>query len=424
MYLSYRYVPSPHSIYSGYRKLAPGSWLELDCDTLSMKENVYWRLPDTDPEADTKEIFEEIEGAVARHMIADVPVKTFLSGGIDSSLITALASRQSRDLSSYAISVADSHRDESQEAKRVAHHLGLSLNVELLDKKRFQDTFVRALGAYDEPLGDTSVVPTYVLCDHTVRHAKVALSGDGGDELFFGYHWHRKWWDCYRAGDRSMHTYRRLVYNAFEADEIASLLGSEIYSELSEHPLPLGGNECCEDVRSVDFTTYLLDDILTKIDTASMAHSLEVRVPFLDYRLIERVMRLPLSRVFYDNRTKALLKDMSTPWLPWETINRGKQGFSIPSVSWLKGRSAWLRSCLMNGYLVNDGIFNKRALKQILFQPQHEERLWLLLSLEFWYASHYHPDALAIKEPGLMGDMAYCFQERLLWKYWQMTKKI
>jgi len=388
-YFAYGYIPAPLSIYESARKLPGGCSLILDTVTLDCRIERYWelilepfeRIPPNPEEEWSAQIRELLDRAVQRRLMSDVPLGVFLSGGIDSSAVTAFASRHlpTGQLQTFSIGFDEKSFDESAYALQVAAQFNTNHHSETLSLDQAHDLLNECLARLDEPLGDSSLLPTYLLNRFTRKHVTVALGGDGGDELFAGY-------DPFRAlvraklyqsifprpihaalralidrlpvshGNMSFdfklkRTLRGLSYEpniwlpswmgALEAAEIRELFAEpvdleDLYSEA------ITQWEQCPQTNLVDKTLqfytnlYLQDDIMVKTDRASMMHSLEVRAPFLDVELVDFVRRIPSEYKFRNGTTKYILKKALEPILPQNILHRPKKGFGSPIGLWFK----------------------------------------------------------------------------------------
>lgn len=386
-YYAYGYVPAPRTLYRNVYKLPAGHSLSLDLATLQMRTHCYWSwqaepvdpIPASAEEVWVDELLALLDAAVARRLVTDVPVGAFLSGGIDSSLVSALAARHigADRLKSFSIGFEEADFDESRHAIDVARHIGSEHALEVLSVDRALEALPELLSMLDEPIADSSMLPTYLLCKHARRHVTVALGGDGADELFAGY-------DPFKALGYAG-WYDRLVprpVHAGVALAVASLPVSHGYMSLDfrlkrvlrglEHPRsmhlptwmgPLSPRELgelcgapidiselyseaveawdgCRSPDPVDRATaffirlYLQDDILPKIDRSSMLNSLEVRSPFLDIEVADFARRLPARFRLRGGTTKWLLKRVAERMLPARVVHRRKQGFAMPIGSW------------------------------------------------------------------------------------------
>lgn len=385
-YYAYGFVPAPLSFIEGVSKLPGGHWMRVDLDTLDHQVHRYWEYraepfeerPSGIEERWAEELRSLLGAAVDRRLVADVPVGSFLSGGIDSSMVSALAIKQlGHQLKTFSIGFEEASFDESGHARRVAEHIGAEHHVEMLSAHRALEILPDIVARLDEPIADSSILPTYLLCQHARRHVKVALGGDGADELFAGYDTFKalryaRWFDgvvprpVHRAV--SMMASRLPVshrYMSFDFRLKRMLRGLEHRPNL-RLPVwmsPLAPNELealfrepvdlddlyseaidawdnCASPDPVDRATafyirlYLQDDILVKVDRASMLHSLEVRAPFLDCDVVDFARRLPADVKLRGGTTKWILKQAAAPLLPPEVVSRPKQGFAIPSGQW------------------------------------------------------------------------------------------
>lgn len=388
-YFAYGFIPAPHSLYQGIHKLPGGHSLWVNGETLEVRIEKYWdfvleptsEIP-RNPEAEWGEQLRHLlDRAVQRRLMSDVPLGIFLSGGIDSSAITAFASRHvpKGSLKTFSIGFEEATFDESAYAKQVAELFHTDHRCEQLSLSRAHELLEEIAARLDEPLGDSSLLPTALLSRFTRRHVTVALGGDGGDELFAGYDPFRalrraEWYSklvprpIHRAirllferlpvshGNMSLdfkikRTLRGLGYPArlwvpawmgpLDSREIEDLFCEpidmeELYSEAIEQW------DACSQANLVDKTLqyytklYLQDDILVKVDRASMMHGLEVRAPFLDIELVDFVRRIPNEYKFRNGTTKYLLKKALEPVLPNNILFRAKKGFGSPIGAWFK----------------------------------------------------------------------------------------
>jgi asparagine synthase (glutamine-hydrolysing) len=388
-YFAYGYIPAPNSIYEGIYKLPAGHSLVFDVDKQSLTLLKYWdfiiepfeRIP-AEPEREWGEQLVELLGrAVKRRLMSDVPLGFFLSGGIDSSSVVAMAARHVEPslMHTFNIGFEEDTFDESGYANRVASLLGTRHHPALLSVEQAGSLLPEIARRLDEPMGDSSLLPTYLLSQHTRKHVTVALGGDGADELFAGYDPFRalKAAEFYhRFVPKRLHEAIRLVMARMPVSHANMSLDFKIkrtlrglshdpklwcpvwmgplapedLDELFREPTELDDLyseaieqwEQCRQSNLVDRTLqfytklYLQDDILVKVDRASMMHSLEVRAPYLDIELVDFVRRIPHQYKFRGGETKYLLKKALRSVLPAEILYRKKKGFGIPIGSWLK----------------------------------------------------------------------------------------
>lgn len=387
-YFAYGFVPAPLTLVEGVRKLPGGCSLRLDLASGRLSEHRYWRYR-VEPDAalasrPTAALVEELAGlidrSVARRLVADVPVGLFLSGGVDSSTIAAVALRQAgrERLRTYSIGFDEASFDESASARAVAAHIGADHQLRRLSVEEARARLPALLAGIDEPIADSSILPTWLLCGFAREQVTVALGGDGADELFAGYDpfkalRYARWYSrmvprpvhraiCTLASRMPVsHRYmsfdfrlKRLLRGidrkpalrlpvwlapASEMD-LAELFADpvpldEVYSEAIEAWENCPSDDDVDRASSFFVDLYLQDDILVKVDRASMLHSLEVRAPFLDIELVDFARRLPSSLKLRGGQTKWLLKEVAATLLPHDIVHRRKQGFALPVGRWL-----------------------------------------------------------------------------------------
>jgi asparagine synthase (glutamine-hydrolysing) len=443
-YLSFDYVPAPLSIYEGINKLPAAHHLTLDDGRVEVKR--YWQLsyklrePVPAVSEAASQLRDLLEDSVRMRLVSDVPLGVLLSGGIDSSMVTALAVRASSEtVKTFSIAFAESSFDESQYARRVAQYLGTDHHEE-----RFSATLaanlVGEIGAWmDEPMSDPSLVPTYLLSRFTRKHVTVALGGDGGDEIFAGYpmYFGHRMARAYEMIPRGLRTglveplvnalpvktknlsfdYRaRRFVAASHYDEVArhhiwfgsftpqdqdALLTSDvkqasdadIYRDARRMFAECDSTDLTECMQSLDTQLYLAEDILTKVDRASMAVSLEVRAPYLDPRVAEFAASLPSRYKLHGYTSKYILKKAAKDLVPSFVWRRGKKGFGVPFAKWLKAELRPLaRDLLSPERLRRGGLFNPEYVAKLQDEHErgvanHRKLLWTLLSFELWRES-------------------------------------
>lgn len=422
-FLLYGYVIGKESIWRGIERLPPGQWLVLAVDSGEEQRGTYWKLEDRiqpcslqDADERLEELFSRI---VADHLIADVPVGILLSGGLDSGLIAAHAARSHPETKSYSMGFADWEQNELEQARSIARHVGLQNASYLLGKEDFVDVR-KTLDIFDEPVGDTAVFPTEYVCRMARRHVKVAISGDGGDELFGGYGWYSQleanpiwrrlsfffeslrravgWGRPWPGGCANRLEYHRfLTCPSFSSAEIGDLfpwldpdLCSGVQEEVSRNLDVTRGRY--KRWQHFDAATYLIDNNLVRVDHASMAHGLEVRVPFVDHRLAEFAFSLPDPLCVDGRETKVLMRTVARRRLPEAICTRRKQGFSFPLYRlWSLNR---MIEAIRKGTLMEEGILSPAGVNRLLSELRIGNRphqIWLLAVLEFWCRRWWRP---------------------------------
>jgi asparagine synthase (glutamine-hydrolysing) len=452
-YLALGYIPEPRTIYKGARKLSPAHTLTLRRGRPVPAPRQYWdvrftlenRISEADAQA---ELVERLRESVRLRMISEVPLGAFLSGGVDSSAVVAtMAGVTEQPVNTCSISFSDPAYDESAYARKVAERYRTRHFVDNVDSDDFGLVDVLAR-TYDEPYADSSAIPTYRVCQLARRHVTVALSGDGGDESFGGYRRYRLHaieerlrsmlplavrrpafgllGRVYPKADwapqvfRAKTTFQALARSSVEAYfHSMSVLSSEMRRALYSNAfkVELGGYNAVEVfhrhaasadtddalglIQYLDLKTYLVGDINTKVDRASMAHSLEVREPLMDHPLVEWLASLPSSFKVRGSESKRLLKKAMEPHLPHEVLYRRKMGFAVPLVRWFRGPlRGRVREALLGSRLAQTGYFNARSLEQLIEQHDsgmrdHSGPIWALLMFDAFLRNAVDADASA-----------------------------
>ncbi len=444
LYLTYEHVPNPRTIFKDIYKLPPGHTLAFQEGQLSIRS--YWdfdlsqsEAPSSMRVAEWQESFSgALEQAVRMEMVSDVPLGVFLSGGIDSSAIAAMMTRAGGEVKSFSIAFENPSFDESKYARTVAQHLGTQHHEELLDERRMWELVPRIAEVLDEPLGDSSFIPTYLLSEFARRYVTVALGGDGGDELLAGYstiqahklsQLYLKMPSFLResvvapivgkmpVSDNNISLdfrIKRFVEHAayppaerhhrwlgsFTPEEKSLLLTSEVRQQLAQHDTfdiahelynSCTARESINKLLYLDMKLYLDTDILTKVDRASMASSLEARVPFLNKVLLDLMARMPLEFKLKGLTRKYILRESMKGILPDEVINRSKKGFNMPVAKWIKGELRGLvQDVLSETKIKREGLFNPVYINKLLDDHLSNKRdnrklLWTLLVFELWH---------------------------------------
>jgi asparagine synthase (glutamine-hydrolysing) len=429
-YLAFGYVPRELCIVQGVTKLLPGTMLKYDVDTGISRTRRYWDLPEFEKSATKRpaddladELHELLRSAVSRQLISDVPIGILLSGGVDSSLITAMAaSVSSKPVRTFTITFpGHGSFDEAPYARMVASHFGTE-HVELASEEATVSLLPQLVRQYDEPLGDSSAIPTYLVSRLIRTQATVALGGDGGDELFGGYpqyRWIQRIAALQRVVPSSMRrffgaTARRLSVGTrgrnyfvavggagfdavtrtslfFDREWRAAMLAPGVGASSQPEDLRLdlsdGAHSLLQAMQRVDFRSYMVDDILVKVDRASMLASLETRAPFLDPAVIEfAYAKVPDALKVTRSERKILLRRLAGRLLPSQLDLRRKQGFSIPLDAWYAGQ--WgpvMRSVLLDA---DPRIFRPEGITA-LFDRQSQsgnqlQRIYALTVFEMW----------------------------------------
>lgn len=439
-FLTFEYIPSPESIFKKIRKLPPGHWLVFANGNVIIQK--YWEVPFTDEFLSEGEAKEELRSlmsdSVNLRLISDVPLGAFLSGGIDSSTIVGLmANHMNQPVKSFSIGFEDSSYNELDYARTVAKAFQTE-HKEFIIQPDAVSMVEKLIYHLDEPFGDFSIFPTYLVSKMARDFVTVVLSGDGGDELFGGY-------DTYVA-DKMARTYRqipgfirkglmepfarvlpptsqkkglinkikRFTEGAAYSDDLQHVRWMIFLSEADRAALFLP--ELAENFKDnatfqfmrdyfsqaatddrlnqqsfVDVKTYLVDDILVKVDRMSMATSLETRVPFLDHRIVEFAFKVPGSLKIKNGETKYVLKETMRDLLPEKILTRGKQGFSIPIKNWIRNElKDMMLDILSPEKIRREGFFQVEYIDRLVKEhlkgkENHSHRLWALMMFEWWY---------------------------------------
>ena len=439
------YIPAPATIFRGVFKLPPATILTARAGEEPSLAR-YWALDAIiareaaaiNPAEAADRLDHLLRDAIAKRMIADVPLGAFLSGGVDSSTVVALMQAQStRPVKTFTIGFDDPAFNEAVHAKAVARHLGTDHTEIILEAKTALDLVTRIPDWFDEPFADSSQLPAYLVSEATRRHVTVALSGDGGDELFDGYPKYRALAAVWRRAALLPHGLRRLggrfmtevperlwrltsrdprigekarrltqALSAADADAAASAIDAVGFAE----PLvpdarrtlrparlaPSGLHDLISRMQCNDTGSYLPDDILTKVDRCSMAVSLEAREPLLDHRVVEYVWSLPSSLRHGKPRPKELLRQVLRRYVPDTLIDRPKRGFSVPLDAWLRGPlKPWADDLLSERSLAENGLVDVARIRRLWQRHQDDiERngtgLWNVLMLQAWTRRWMH----------------------------------
>jgi asparagine synthase (glutamine-hydrolysing) len=451
-YLAYGYIPAPLSAFRAVRKLPPATSMVYEGGRVTLDR--YWQLDYAHKHAvaDARELhaplLETLQRAVRRRLVADVPLGAFLSGGIDSSAVVAAMAREtSAPVRTFSIGFDSKRFDELEHARLVAERFGTE-HEELQVRPDAIAIAPRIARHYGEPFADSSAIPSFYLAEMTRRHVTVALNGDGGDESFAGYtryaanvlaaRLERVPLPLRRLGaglaarlpespeEQSVRNrvrrlggslgldgparYERYV-SLFDSaqrvrlysDEQRALLGSsDVVAEAIAEPWrETSGADRLDQLLEVDVRTYLPGDLLTKIDIATMAHSLEARSPFLDPEMMQFAAAIPAPMKLQGMEKKVILRDALRAWLPDSILDRPKQGFSVPLAEWLRGDlREYSREILLDRSSFSSTRFRPGAVQELLdghlAGQDHSQRIWALLMLEQWRAEVLEPAPTAV----------------------------
>ncbi len=433
-YLLYDFIPGPHTIFEGVQKLPPAHLAVFNAEGLVLRR--YWRHPSPEDPGDrpqgSDDLGKLLSEAVTMRLVSDVPLGAFLSGGIDSTLVTSLMrAGTSEKVRTFSISFPGTSHDESKWARLAADSLGTE-HHERAVQYDIEYIFTKLVRHFGEPFGDSSAIPTWHLCKETRKYVTVALSGDGGDELFGGYerylarrlqilydilplalrknviepfvNWLPETTDYYgtsrvkklklflKAAARMRENPLAVVPRTFSYSDVADLTGMDYRVEADpvlEIAREWSGLDPVSHMMLTDIETYMAEDILTKVDRMSMAHSLEVRCPLLDYRIVEFACRLPWSSKISGLTTKSILRGVARGHVPDAILNRSKYGFQVPLGQWFKtDLKSWAEQRLMD---VHHVYFDRRFVENLWQEHQtgrsdHTHRIWLLLFFNEWFA--------------------------------------
>jgi asparagine synthase (glutamine-hydrolysing) len=440
-FLAFNCIPAPLTIFAGTRKLPPGHLLVWEGGSARL-ERFALPAPLPEREATPAELRERLRDSVKAHLVSDVPVGVLLSGGVDSSLLAALAAEEaSVPLRTFSIGFEERSFDETGDARLVADRYGTD-HRELVLRPDAARLLPALAEAFDEPFADSSALPTYLVSELAAREVKVALSGEGGDELFGGYYTYAADLLALRVGrvarlarplvDRLPASTRRVSFDykakrfaraahlpplerhhgwkeIFSAEARAELTGRRHPSDpidlLRGHFGETAGAELLLRLQHVDLGVLMVADQLTKTDRASMAHSLEARVPFLDTAVTDLALALPRRQRVHMLRKKVLLRQAAAPLLPPEIVRGRKRGFSIPAAAWLRGElEPFAREVLSPETLRRQGYLDPTAVSRVLERhvsgrEDLSRQLWGLLALTLWHEAHVERTPGAVHVP-------------------------
>jgi asparagine synthase (glutamine-hydrolysing) len=456
-FLTYQYVPAPLTAFKAVKKLPAGHKMTIGLDEAGQltvpKIERYWQLPAPRPrrraisiDEAAEELVHHLEESVRMRMISDVPLGAFLSGGVDSSAIVAMMAQQGGQVKTFSIGFENEEYDETRYARMVAERYGTD-HHELIVKPDAVDILPKLVYHYNEPFADPSAVPSFYLAEMARRHVTVALNGDGGDEAFMGYgryqtmrtlssldfvpQWvrHAGAWGVkrlplqgrmasraeriaglLRADDESRQHRYSFTITAFADEHKQAGYGDAMRDYLQEsaldilHPYLSEASSLVSGANWSDIHVYLPDDLMVKVDIATMAHSLESRSPLLDHVFLEWALTLPENVTIPGGLTKAVFKKAMEPHLPHEVLYRPKMGFGCPVDHWFRGELREMAyDVLLSQRATSRGIFERRAVKTLLDDHcsgahAHHSRLWPLLMMELWFQMWIDEDGYTAHE--------------------------
>lgn len=403
-YFVYRYVPSPKTIWEGVKKIPPAHYLEFNVKNGASTFTEYWKISSgsitKSPHQLTASVNHLLKTSVNEHLRADVPIGSFLSGGYDSSALALLMNQSEAPPQTFSVGFDEWDNSEHHYANIVSKHLNLQNESVILNEKSLQ-LVDKMPQVYDEPIADISIVPTYAVSRLASKSVKAVFSGEGADELFGGYTWQQEFYNqCYpekwteklknilQPPDVISHYAHSMAMGLFERDELLKMFQPEYHQFIPEDVLWFYRKHLRKDMKKVkaiqylDVKTFMAELVLTKIDRASMANSLEVRVPFLDHRLFEEIFSSNESSYLNPKQTKSILYKCIKNQLPKEILARKKQGFVGPDSYYMNNK--WYVNELENSALVRDGIIRRSYIDSQLSKT-YTWKLWKILIMERWY---------------------------------------
>lgn len=445
LYLQFGYIPEPHSIFVNCHKLKAGHYLELNIQNSELKINKYWDVLDfyNKPKLDISQgkaiekTEELLRSSFEYRMVSDVPVGVFLSGGYDSSVVAAiLQNGMSEKLNTFTIGFKEKEFDEAPYAKEVSKYLGTNHTEYYCTQEDALEIIPRLCELYDEPFGDSSAIPTVLVSQLARKHVAVSLSADGGDELFAGYDKYTttlQYVNIFNSIPKSVKSligfgmdninpkYIPILNNSYNFatryEKIHAILKAENCIEAMKYTSEYftkkerdrllkvdfkdlvtnfdmkvaDTNDEINQILAIDFKTYMIDDILTKVDRATMGVGLEGREPLLDYRLIEFVSQLPSNLKYRNGDKKWLLKQITHKYLPEKMMNRPKQGFGVPLSEWFRDQlKEYFMVYLDESRIEKEGLFDSKEVVRLRDSylsgnRENVQKLWFLLMFEMWF---------------------------------------
>lgn len=428
-YFRLNYISGKETIFRNIYRLLPGEYISVKNKKLHSEK--WYEVPELPVKSD---LFEVLSDSVKLRLHADVPVGSFLSGGLDSSIISALATKHHKNIHTFSIGFADEpYFDETHYAELTAKHIGSNHHVFKLKNSDFLNAVQPFFESIDEPFADSSALNVYILSQYTKKHVKVALSGDGADELFMGYNKHKAEYLSKKFLYKNILPAFEPIFGLLQGSRNSSfsnkirqlkrfsgavkLSDAERYISWASISSGSEVNELLKDtdgknfnqlfgeffaqkkfnpVNLADLGIVLADDMLVKADRMSMRHGLELRNPFIDYRVVETALNLPLNQKINSNHQKVILRNTFSHLLPPEILNRSKKGFELPLWKWLKNElSNEINGNLLSDEFINEqGIFNYKRISQLkveLFSSNPGDapaKIWALLIFQHWYMNY------------------------------------
>lgn len=443
LYHQFNYTPFPETIFENVEEMEPGTWMKIK--GAAVETGTYWSIPKpTAPKTSMtykqaqQKLRELMEKSVQRRMVSDVPLGSFLSGGIDSSIIATLAARQTDKLNTFSIGYADEPLfDETHYSEAVAKKIGSNHTVFKLTNDDLYADLHDVLNYIDRPFADSSALPVHILCRHTRKHVTVALSGDGADELFSGYNKHaaefrarnlgiveqmvaalkplwfllpgsrnssfgskvlqlQKFSNGVQLGAKDRYWHWASFMQPEQVGKLMKLDASDLASRKNRLTQNLGTTTDLDEVLYSDLHQVLRNDMLTKVDLMSMANSLEVRVPFLDHELVEFACSLPEEYKITSTIRKRILQETYRPDLPEMLFKRPKHGFEVPLLNWFKGElSSLIKEDLLSKKLIEEqNIFNFSAVQTLVNKLHSSDpgdsatHVWNLIIFQTWWKKY------------------------------------
>jgi len=445
-YLTYQYCPAPYTGFIGINKLEPAHYINLHVPSGKLEKRRYWRLNYSKKINLTEgewieRIMEKLEESVKIRMIADVPLGAFLSGGVDSSAVVALMSKYSKmPVKTFSVGFRESKYNELPYARMIADKFCTDHREFIVEPKAIE-LLPMLVKQYEEPYADSSALPTYYVSKLTRDFVTVALNGDGGDENFAGYEryailqfsevykrffsfhkqiiqplsnlsatlFQKNFFELTKRFSETLSLspgQRYVGYTCYFTNDMKDSLYTEIFKQkmcgsdsvsiLAEHFVDAGTKKVAEQAIYSDFSVYLPDDLLVKVDIATMTTALEGRSPFLDHEMLELTAQIPFEyKLKGVNNKKYILKKALENILPREVLYRKKMGFGIPIHGWFRGElKNYARELLLSDHSNNRGIFKRSALEKMLKEHEegktdHGNRIWALVTLELWFQEYF-----------------------------------